>query len=375
MSLIVFPFKREDPAVVESNLRTAARHPRVEAVWAVAAGEGEDLDTVAVIGRQVAADEGKPVEVFPQERIGRFRSGKGDGMNTALRHAATAGSERVHFYDADITNFGPDWIDGAEDRADRGHAIVRHRFPRAATDAMITWMVTRPGLAMLFPGTLLPRLGQPLGGELLLSGEAVARLASDPLVTARSDWGIDTVITYTTSAMGLPLYEHLVPTGKRHALYGSLDEIRTMVLECLDAVRSLRGLPRPDSSWDADPPAPVPEDLKRTVAYDVTRTEALLTAAWTEEEVALAEGMPEARAILANRDRPNYLFMDAELWGGVLRILFDRFVLGDPAWEGLAFRLWAMRVLCYTTTVATRGYDAAMEYLEGTIRDYETRPA
>ena len=91
---------------------------------------------------------------------------------------------------------------------------------------------------------------------------------------ARSDWGVDTVITYATAAMGLPIYEHNVPTGKRHALYGSLADIRTMLVECLGAVKSLRGLPPPDSPWESDPPAEVPEDLKQTVAYDATRTAA-----------------------------------------------------------------------------------------------------
>ena len=68
-------------------------------------------------------------------------------MNTALRRAAATGFERVHFYDADIINFDNMWIDGAEEAADKGYDIVRHRFPRASTDAMITWMVTRPSLA------------------------------------------------------------------------------------------------------------------------------------------------------------------------------------------------------------------------------------
>lgn len=374
VSLVVFPFKREDLDVVEANLRTAARHPRVDLVWVVAAEEGEDLESVSIIGERVAAEEGCPVEVFAQERVGSLRSGKGDGMNTALRRAAEEGFDRVHFYDADITNFDGDWIESAEHHADRGYGIVRHRFPRAATDAMITWMVTRPGLAMMFPGTLLPRLGQPLGGEMLLSADAVALLAKDPLVSDRSDWGVDTMITYATAAMGLPLYEHLVSSGKRHALYGSLADIRTMVLECLDAVRSLRGLPPPDSPWDSDPPSEVPADLKETVAYDAGRTEALLIEPWSDGETELARELPESHLILANRSEPTYEFMDEHLWGDVLRVLFDRFVLGDPDWEGLAFRLWAMRVLAYTTTVASRGYDAALEYLEQTIRVYETRP-
>jgi hypothetical protein len=227
---------------------------------------------------------------------------------------------------------------------------------------------------MLFPGTLLPRLGQPLGGELLITGEIARRLAADPLVTARSDWGVDTVVTYATSAMGLPLYEHNVASGKRHALYGSLADIRTMVLECLDAVRSLRGLPAPGSPWDSDPPAEVPEDLKRTVAYDADRTAALLTEPWSDREVELAETLPGAASILANRTEPTFEFMDADLWGAILRLLFDRFVLGDPDWESLAFRLWSMRVLAYTTTVVSRGYDAAIDYLEETIATYEANP-
>ena len=371
MSLIVFPFKEEDLDVVGANLEIAAAHRRVDAVWAVAATQGEAMAAVEGIAAGVG---GAPVLVFPQERIGRFRPGKGDGLNTALRHAAEQGFERIHFYDADITNFDEGWIDGAEQMADDGYQIVRHRFPRASTDAMITWMLTRPSLAILFPGTLLPRLGQPLGGEILLSQQAVAALAADPLVAERSDWGVDTLITYATATMGLPLYEHNVAEGKRHALYGSLAEIRTMVVECLDAVRSLRGLPAPKIELATDPLAPVPDDLKQTMGYDLERTVGLLTANWSREEERLAEELPirVVDGVLANRSEARYGFMDADRWGDVLVHLHDRFVLGDPAWESLAFRLWLIRVLSYTSEVAVEGYDQAIEYLEATIRKYQT---
>jgi mannosylglycerate synthase len=373
MSLVVFPFKKEDPEVVAANLRIASGHGRVDRVWAVAAAEGASMDDVADIAAEVTGETGMTVDVFPQERIGRLRPGKGDGMNTALRRAAEAGFPRVHFYDADITNFDADWIESAEAKADEGYDIVRHRFPRAATDAMVTWMVTRPIFAMTFPGTMLPRLGQPLGGELLLSREAVVRLAGNPLVSNRSDWGVDTVITYATATMGLPLYEHNVATGKRHALYGTLDELKPMVLECLDAARSLRGLPRPTGWFDADPPAPVPDDLKQTVAYDVDGTARLLTLPWSSGESELAATLPHGDEVLANQDEPAYRFMDADAWGDVLGRLLDDFVLGDPDWEALAFRLWLMRVLAYTTTVASMGYDVAIEHLEGCIESYEAR--
>jgi mannosylglycerate synthase len=375
VSLAVFPFKNEDPALVTTNLSRAASHPRIDEVWAVASEDGPLTRQVEAGAAETTAVFSKPVLVIPQERIGAYRPGKGDAMNTAIRRAAAEGRERVHFYDADITNFNATWIDGAEDAADRGYGVVRHRFPRAATDAMITWMVTRPGFALLFPGTFLPKLNQPLGGELLLGRVALDALADSELVGARSDWGIDTVITFATSTLGVGLYEHLVPDGKRHTLYGSLEELRTMVLECLDAVARLAELdgPGPEARHGSDPPAAVPDDLKRTVAYDIDSTLPLLTDGWTDEEAALADALPKRvkDGLLANRERPEFDFMDAAAWLEALQFLLSGFRLGDKAWESLAFRLWLARVVSYTTNQAQSGYDRAIAYLGATIRDYE----
>ena len=375
MSLVVFPFKTEDPGVVGANLRTAASHRKVDEVWAVAAVGGQMMSSVSEIAAEISSAESKPVRVFAQDRIGVYRAGKGDGMNTAIRRAAEFGFERTHFYDADITNFDSSWIDGAETAADKGFGVVRHRFPRSSTDAMITWLVTRPGLAMTFPGTVLPRLGQPLGGELLLTAEAVEALAGDDAVTARSDWGIDTVLTYTTATLGLPLYEHNVASGKRHALYGSLGELKDMVVECLDAVARLAGrpAPRPDTPFDRAPPAPVPDDLKNVVAYDLDSTISLLGQGWTEHEAQLSTHLPGdlGEELRRNRAGPNFAFMDAESWATALDYLMQHFVLGDQGWENLAFRLWLTRVLAYSTGPALSEYDAAIDYLESTIRDYE----
>ena len=378
MSLVVFPFKHEDPAVVRRNLEVAAGHGRVGEVWGVAAAQGASLDQVTALGNEVSKVQRKPIEVFAQERIGTKRPGKGDGMNTAIQRAVSRGFRRIHFYDADITNFDEAWIDGAEAAADAGFDIVRHRFPRAATDAMITWMITRPSLAMLFPGTTLPRLGQPLGGELLISGDVAASLASNEQVRERSDWGIDTLITHATASLGVPMYEHNVADGKRHALYGSLDEIRDMVIECLDAARSLRvrSGPRPGSLFSADPPADVPEDLKRVVGYDIEQTTPLLTAEWSDAETSIAARLPSgvAEEVLTNRDAPNFRFMDADVWGDVLAWLLMEFRLDDDAWCSLAFRLWLMRVLAYTSAIVPEGYDASIAYLEETVSRYEDRP-
>ena len=379
MSLAVFPFKSEEPSLVASNLATAAAHPAIDEVWAVAPVEGAAEVAVGAIAEEVARAYAKPVEVIEQQRLGIYRSGKGDAMNTALARAAGQGRDRVHFYDADITNFDSSWIEGAEVAADRGFGVVRHRFPRAATDAMITWMITRPALARLFPGTFLPRLDQPLGGEVLLTGRAVELLAGSELVRNRSDWGIDTMLTYATSVMDVGLYEHHVPGGKRHALYGSLDELREMLIECLDAAASLSGRPGPGNGarHGTDPPAPVPEDLKQVVAFDVAGTVPLLEARWSEEEIRLVERLPAELFgfLLDDPARPRFELMDADRWYVAHGFLMEGFALEDPAWESLAFRLWLTRVLAYTTNQAGKGFDAAMTYLESTIVHYETMAA
>ncbi len=364
MSLVVFPFKSERIDVVAANLTVAARHERVDEVWAVAGDKGPDLQRVELVARDITALHSTPVRVFPQERLGRHRAGKGDGMNTALARSAERGFDRTHFYDADITNFDRGWIDGAESAADRGFGVVRHRFPRAPTDAMITWMLTRPGLAILFPGTVLPRLGQPLGGEMLLGLEAVEALAGDPFVRARSDWGVDTVITQATACLGLGIYEHYAPDGKRHALYGPLSDIREMALECLDAVASLRGRPGPGTArHESDPETDVPADLKSTVAYDVAATRALIASPpdGAERDVLERLGIdPEAP-----------IEMGHEKWERVFPGLLEGFRLDDPAWGSAAFRLWSERVLHYTTNTAASGYERAIAHLEETIRRFE----
>ena len=379
MSFVAFPFKDEDTDVVATNLETAAKHGSVRQVWAIAATQGGSTPAVTRAAEEVWKAHSTPVIVMVQQRIGHYRAGKGDGMNTAIRAAAEAGVDRLHFYDADIHNFHAGWIDGAEAAADRGFGVVRHRFPRAATDAMITWMITRPALAMLFPGTVLPRLGQPLGGEMLLTAPAIEDLAGDRFVAARSDWGVDTVLTHATATMGLALYEHHVGDGKRHALYGSLEELRDMVVECLDAARSLTGRDTPpkDLRFERDPPAAVPPDLKKVVAYDMDSTLPLLAAPMSDGERRLAGGLPEpvAEGLASFEDDPEPGFMDEHVWGAALRLLLEHFDLDSEGWRTLAFRLWLHRVVAYTKRHVPHGYDHALDHLEAAIRLYESSNA
>lgn len=368
VSTVTFPFKDEDPDLVLANVAVAASNSRVDTVWAV--GESEAVSE-GVPG--IANATGVSVEVIPDSRMGVFRPGKGDAMNTALRRAVDDGVDRLHFYDADITNFDHRWIDGAEAAADLGYQAVRHTFPRAATDAMITWMVTKPLLAMKYPGTVLPAIGQPLGGELLLVGDAIKTVASSPGVSARSDWGIDTLLTHATVATGLSLYEHHVPTGKSHSLYGSLDELKTMLVECFDAVVSLPDNPPPAIDHARDRDSPAPEALRSQTGFSVDRTRPLLATALAPGEADLIASLPGA--VPANVDRMtttgDVAYLDEHVWGEILLAASERFTLGDPAWESLLFRLWTGRVLNYTGTYVARGYEAALEYLAGTIRLYQ----
>lgn len=370
MKVVAIPFKDEDFATVLANLEIAAANPSIDRVWGVGSHP-----RIAAGARAIGARHGKEVEILDERRIGRFRAGKGDAMNTALLRAADLGVTRLHFYDADITNFHSEWIDGAEKAADLGYEVVRHSFPRAATDAMITWFVTKPMLAINYPGTALPRIGQPLGGELLITGKAISTLAGSAEVLARSDWGIDTLFTFTTVRQGFSLYEHHVSDGKRHALYGSLAELRQMVVECFDAALGLGGDGDvPSIEHTAEEPAPVPEDLRVEVGYDTAATLPLLRSPYQPGELDLIESLPDSIAAHA-RDlvkTGDFSWLDADVWEQILLASQGRFQLDDVAWESLFFRLWAGRVLHYTTNEVVAGYDPALAYLATTISRYET---
>lgn len=369
MSTVAFPFKDEDPDLVLANVAIAASNTQVDTVWAVGVSEA-----VAEGVPAIATATGTAIEVIPDRRIGTFRAGKGDAMNTALHRAMADGVERLHFYDSDITNFDHGWIDGAEAAADLGYNAVRHTFPRAATDAMITWLVTKPMLAMKYPGTVLPTIGQPLGGELLLVGDAIESVATSPGVSARSDWGIDTLLTHAMVATGGSLYEHHVAAGKSHSLYGSLDELKTMLVECFDAVSSLPDDTPTAIHHERDAESPAPESLRSQTGYSIDRTIPLLARPMAPGEAELVASLPGA--IPSNIDQMTATgevgFLDEDAWWQILRVANEGFILGDPAWESLLFRLWTGRVLNYTRTHVSRGYDAALDYLEGTIRSYET---
>jgi mannosylglycerate synthase len=377
MALVIFPFKEEEPEVLLRNVEVALDHPRVSEVLCVGASEDRCFDATSAEAPKLTKSYGKPVKVMVQERIGGLRPGKGDGMNTALKYLLEeTDHERIHFYDADIVSFSEEWITKAEEAADEGYQVVRHYFPRSSTDAMITWMITRTGFALLWPRSVLPWIEQPLGGELLLTRGAAEELFSDPRVRRQSDWGIDTLYTFSMVAHGLSISEIYIDVGKLHKLYGALTDLKAMLIECFSALQSLKDEPVPEGTKHCiEYPGPVRQEMKEKVGYDLERSLQLLRTGWSDRQAELLELFPRPvrEGMLACREYPRFSFMDEDTWAEVYSVLLDHFDPGDDDWRELLFKLWLTRVLQYTTTVALRGYDYAMHYLHRMVARYVHR--
>jgi mannosylglycerate synthase len=365
-SLVVIPILNEDLEVVVSNLRAAAAHPSVGLVLAVT---GDHEKTNHAIEAAIT-DIGARARVLPQQRLGTLRPGKGDAINTGFQVFLDDGEfDRIHFYDADIKTFDGDWITKAETALDLGYQAVRHFYPRAATDAMITWMVTRLGFAACWPQSQLPTIEQPLSGELAFSRDAAGIVAADSRVKSQSDWGVDTAITFATISHGLSVYESYIARGKDHALYSSLTDIKVMMVECLGALQRLRStsdLALPHVERMSEPPDFVSPQIAQQIGFDIEATQWLLAERWTpRQEALLTDHFPEHIATRARlwREWPDTSWLDEETWLATLTILLDRFSPDDEDWTDLAFRLWVGRVLHYALRFAVRGHAFADAYL------------
>jgi mannosylglycerate synthase len=240
---------------------------------------------------------------------------------------------------------------------------------------MITWMITRTGFSMVWPNSPLPDIEQPLGGELLFTRPVVEHLVAADAVQAQSDWGIDTLYTFESVRAGFSMYETYVPQGKMHALYGSLTDLRTMLIECFSALQSVQGIEVPASiRHEVESTSEVGEAVKSKVGYDVESSIGLLRVDWTPRQQELMTVLPPAvqEGLRAGRDYPRFAFMDDRTWYETYATLLDHFVKGDSDWEALLFRLWITRVLQYTISHALRGYDHALDHLYSMVDSYRT---
>ena len=376
-SLVVFPFKTERPDVVLKNVRIAVHHESVGRVLCVGSHQETTYRAVEEAIPGIVSKTGTPVDLVLQDRIGTKRAGKGDGMNTGLRYFVDSDCDRLHFYDADITSFDDTWITKAETSADLGYDMVRHYFPRSATDGMVTWMITRPGFAILFPDSELSCIHQPLGGELALSREAAGTIAGDSSVLRQSDWGIDTLITFSAVQHGMSISEVYMPQGKLHKLYGQLTDIRRMVIECFSAIQALRGqvLDR-RITHDVELAEGVPASITGKTGYDFAATMTLIPKTFTFRQLDVLATLPApVMEGMLSAHTGNVSFLNESLWHDVYLALLEEYIEGDDDWEEVLFLVWVVRVLAYTTDVADAGYDSALRYLEGTIHRYRERSA
>eukprot|EP00850_Spirogloea_muscicola_P004447 SM000019S04991 [mRNA] locus=s19:362703:366286:- [translate_table: standard] len=417
MSLVCFPFKEEDVAVAVRNVQTAAEHPRVSCVLCVGYSRGETWHAIELAAPSIEKATNAKVVLLQQKRIGlNLRPGKGDGMNTALLYfLENVEYSRLHFYDIDIVSFTEEWITKAEKQADMDYDVVRHYFPRSSTDAMITWLVTKIGVALIWPYSVLPQIEQPLGGELLLTRKAAEVLMADQRVRAQSekvveeykidsllplllqsDWGIDTLYTFVTAQAGLRVAEVYIAAGKVHALYGGLRDLRTMLVECFTAIQTLRNEKLDDilGVHHVEFAKPVPENIKQKVGYDIEKTLKLLRDNWTPRQKELLQqhfdpALVKSRLLLKNHLSPHFpwqgllhasewpcwSFCDEDAWVAAYPRFLDHFEKGDEDWEELLFKVWVARVINHTLKNVIRGYDVALGTLRDLVRGTQHRSA
>ncbi|MCL0072622.1 hypothetical protein M1N91_00040 [Dehalococcoidia bacterium] len=365
-SLVCFPFKEEDVEVFGRNILEAAFHPKVAEVLCIGKERNACYEKMAGLIPRIKEKTGKEICLTIQERLGQKRPGKGDAMNTGLMFFLNeTNHERVHFYDSDILTFGRGWITKAEVKADEGFGVVRHYYPRSSTDAMITWHITKSGFAILWPGTELVNVEQPLGGELLLTRKAAEKILAD--VVRYSDWAIDTAYTWFTFYHKIPICEAYVKEGKIHKLYGGLTDLKVMLIECFSVIQELKdkSLDTLGMKHEIEAPGTVPDAVKDKVAYDIEKTLEILGMKWTDKQMEYLDCFsPEVKeGMLSCRDYPRFAFMDERNWHGVYKTMLDKFEERDEDWRELLFKLWVSRVLHYTLYEALRGYDHAMSYL------------
>lgn len=376
-SMVCFPFKKENTQVFLKNIEEALVHPRVGEVLGVGYEKNDFFKKIEAY-LPGAKKEGGKVHLIVQKRWGKKRPGKGDGMNTAMDYFVNHTTyDRIHFYDADIVTFSHRWIKKGEERLEGNYQVVRFFFPKVSTDGMITWNITRCGLAYNWPRTILPRIEQPLGGELVLKREIAEKFIKDPWVMNYSDWGVDTVYTLAFAKYQAPLYEAYIKQGKLHKLYGSLSDLYTMLIECFAVIQenSVIKIDTESILYDKDTVKEIPARIQRKKAFDVEGTIPLLRENWTEQEIELLnffplkikEGMRSCRKNLDVR------FMEPQTWYEVYKVLLEEFNQNEKAWRDLLFRLWIARVLNHTFYYVSRGYEYAMKSLEDMVSYFVQR--
>lgn len=368
---VCFPFKKEDINDFTRNIKEALSHYRVGMVILVGYETNETYQGIREFIDTLSPKDKERVSLIIQKRIGKNRrSGKGDGMNTAIEYFVERPDwNYLHFYDADIKTFSRSWIDRVQRKMDEGYEVARCFFPRAYTDAMVTWNITRTGFAYVWPDTILPDIEQPLGGELSFTREVAEKLVRDKVVRDASDWSIDTALTIAFARYSVKLYEVYIKEGKHHKLYGKLSDLKTMAVECFDFIRENRGL-RIDTEemiYRKDKTEKVPEEYKTRVAFDIEGTIREFKEGWTSEmKTLLLEYFPShiSDKVLKAISEDNYDFMGPDKWYEVYVIFMEYFNNSVEAWKDLFFKLWVLRVLNHAQIALKDPYASLISFKE-----------
>jgi mannosylglycerate synthase len=191
-----------------------------------------------------------------------------------------------------------------------------------------------------------------------------------------NDWAIDTAITFFSFSEACSIYEVYIKEGKLHKYYGSLEDLKTMCVECFAILQKLRNFPIKRNSakyvreWKK---RRVSQKVKTKVSYKIEKTLLLLKKRWNQKQLSYLRFFPEKvrNKMRECRRYPRFAFMTKKTWFEVFKILLKKFKKGDKDWEELLFKLWVARVLNYTLKIAIKGYDYALDYLEKMIEDYK----
>ncbi len=370
--VVCLPFKKEESKVVIKNIKESLKYERTGLVLLVGYEENETYKAIEeFINKNLKKER---VKLIIQKRIGNKRPGKGDGMNTGIEYFLKHTKFKVlHFYDSDIVTFNKKWIERVQNKIDEGFQVVRCYYPRAYTDAMITWNITKCGFAYIWPETLLPKIEQPLGGELAFTRKVAEKLFKTRFVRSASDWSIDTAYTLTFCKNKFPLYEVYIQEGKSHKFYGKLSDLRTMLIECFQILQESQNL-KIDTrgmKYGEDPLGYIPDIYKKKIAFDINDTVMEFKKGWTKEEREIIKKLfPEKvnKGIKKALRNEGFEFMDPATWYECFGIFVKNFEKGNTAWESTLFHLWVARVLNHTFTYALKGYNEAMASLTGMVK-------
>jgi mannosylglycerate synthase len=123
------------------------------------------------------------------------------------------------------------------------------------------------------------------------------------------------------------------------------------------------------------PASEVPGLITQKIGFDFEGTLGLLKLDWTDKQEELLQHFPTKvkNHMLKNKTASNFSFMDEITWMDSYLVLLEHFKKGDSDWEELLFKLWILRVLNYTTTVALRGYDFSQRYLHEMVHRYRMK--